>query len=64
MKLNLFIKIGEFMINKFLDDFYSEIGKEFKNENYSKSLKTLIEENSFKKAKIEKLIKTAFKEDD
>lgn len=52
------------MINKFLDDFYSEIGKEFKNENYSKSLKTLIEENSFKKAKIEKLIKTVFKEDD
>ena len=52
------------MINKFLDDFYSEIGKEFKNENYSKSLKALIEENSFKKAKIEKLIKTASKEDD
>lgn len=64
MKLNLFIKIGEVMINKFLDDFYSEIDNEFKNEDYSKSLKNLIEENSFKKAKIEKLIKTVFKEDD
>lgn len=52
------------MINKFLDDFYSEIDNEFKNEDYSKSLKNLIEENSFKKAKIEKLIKTVFKEDD
>ena len=52
------------MINKFLDDFYSEIDNEFKNEDYSKSLKNLIEENSFKKAKIEKFIKTAFKEDD
>lgn len=52
------------MINKFLDDFYSEIGKEFKNEDYEKSLKALIEDNSFKKDKIENLIKTVFKEDD